>query len=110
MQYFSNNTVARAIRVDAFWDAESGAWCASSEDLRGLGIEDATCARLIARLKVVIPELLQTHHADALAAAKNDVAVVNGVKLNLAKFKVIYSGGQVFELPTDKNAEDIPAG
>jgi hypothetical protein len=44
--------------VHAEWDDEALVWVASSDDVPGLATEAATTEELIAKLKVMIPELL----------------------------------------------------
>ncbi len=44
--------------VHAEWDDEAAVWVASSDDVPGLATEAATTEELIAKLKVMIPELL----------------------------------------------------
>lgn len=46
-------------RVRALWDAEAGVWVAESDDVPGLVAEAATPAELEAKLKLLIPELLE---------------------------------------------------
>ena len=45
--------------VKAEWDGEAEVWVASSEDVPGLATGADTFEELIAKLKVVIPELLE---------------------------------------------------
>jgi len=56
--------VPKTITVEAFWDDEAGVWCASSEDIYGLAIDDATTAELAARLPTIVAELLELNHPD----------------------------------------------
>ncbi len=44
--------------VHAEWDEEASVWVASSDDVPGLVTEAATTEELIAKLKVMIPELM----------------------------------------------------
>ncbi len=44
--------------VHADWDDEAKAWVANSADVPGLATEAETAEALIAKLKVLIPELL----------------------------------------------------
>ena len=44
--------------VHAHWDDEAHVWVASSDDVPGLVTEAATTEELIAKLKVMIPELM----------------------------------------------------
>ncbi|MGH7100627.1 MAG: DUF1902 domain-containing protein [Stellaceae bacterium] len=45
--------------VKAEWDAEAEVWVASSDDVPGLATGADTFEELIAKLKLVIPELLE---------------------------------------------------
>ena len=45
--------------VNALWDGEAGVWVATSEDVPGLATEAATPRSLIAKLRVMVPELLE---------------------------------------------------
>ena len=49
------------LMVYAMWDAEAGVWVATSEDVPGLATEADTVEKLIAKLKVMIPELLEAN-------------------------------------------------
>jgi len=49
----------RRILPDAFNDADASVWVASSDDVPGLVTESDTMELLVARLKVLIPELLE---------------------------------------------------
>lgn len=44
--------------VVADWDDEAGVWVATSDDVPGLVTEAETQEQLVAKLKVLIPELL----------------------------------------------------
>lgn len=44
--------------IKAEWDGEAGVWVASSDDVPGLVTGADTFEELIAKLKIVIPELL----------------------------------------------------
>ena len=57
--------------VKAEWDAEAGVWVASSDDVPGLATGADTFEELIAKLKLVIPELLEEN--GLLAADADDV-------------------------------------
>ncbi len=46
------------ICIHAEWDETAGVWVATSEDVPGLATEAAQLETLIAKLKVMIPELL----------------------------------------------------
>lgn len=45
-------------QIDAFWDDEARVWVATSEDIPGLVTEADTVESLLAKLRVIIPELL----------------------------------------------------
>jgi predicted RNase H-like HicB family nuclease len=49
------------LMVYAMWDAEAGVWVATSEEVPGLATEADTVEKLIAKLKVMIPELLEAN-------------------------------------------------
>lgn len=44
--------------VHAEWDEAAGVWVATSDAVPGLATEAATAEELVAKLKVLIPELL----------------------------------------------------
>jgi predicted RNase H-like HicB family nuclease len=50
-------TVTRTVRAE--WDAEAQVWVAESDDVPGLVTEAETIERLIERLQVLVPELLE---------------------------------------------------
>lgn len=58
----------KTIRIDAIWDDGAGVWSATSSDVRGLAIEAKTQEKLVARLRVVIPELLELNHPEFFQA------------------------------------------
>ena len=45
--------------VTALWDKEAGVWVAESEDIPGLVTEAETIEALLAKLEVMVPELLE---------------------------------------------------
>ncbi|WP_448377614.1 DUF1902 domain-containing protein [Fervidobacterium sp.] len=49
----------RAFRVRASWDGEAGVWVAESQDVPGLATEAPTLEELLAKLAVMVPELLE---------------------------------------------------
>ena len=49
------------LMVYAMWDTEAGVWVATSEDVPGLATEADTVEKLIAKLKVMIPEMLKAN-------------------------------------------------
>lgn len=44
--------------IDAFWDPDAAVWVATSDDCPGLATEAATVGALLAKLRIIIPELL----------------------------------------------------
>lgn len=48
----------KPLYVHAEWDAEAGVWVATSSDVPGLATEADTIEALMAKLEVMIPELL----------------------------------------------------
>lgn len=52
---------SRPLIVKAFWDDEVGVWVASSDDVPGLATEAESMNRLVEKLKVIIPELLDAN-------------------------------------------------
>lgn len=52
--------------VHAEWDEEASVWVASSDDVPGLVTEAATTEELIAKLKIMIPELMAINHQTPL--------------------------------------------
>ena len=47
--------------VRAFWDEEARVWVATSEEVPGLVTEADTMEKLVEKLKVLIPELLEAN-------------------------------------------------
>ena len=47
------------VRVSASWDDEAKVWVAESDDVPGLVTEAETLESLLAKLRVLIPELLE---------------------------------------------------
>lgn len=56
-----------AFRVRALWDTEACVWIAESDDVPGLVTEAATIETLVAKLKVLIPELLEANEVSVSA-------------------------------------------
>jgi len=50
--------------VLATWDDEAKVWVATSEDVPGLATEATTLEKLVSKLKVMIPELLEANGVD----------------------------------------------
>jgi len=57
------------VAVSATWDAEACVWVAESDDVPGLVTEAADIEALVARLEVLIPELLE---ANGIALLEQD--------------------------------------
>jgi predicted RNase H-like HicB family nuclease len=47
--------------VNAFWDPEAKVWVATSDDVPGLATEASDVDKLIKKLRVMIPELLEAN-------------------------------------------------
>ena len=52
---------AETYHIQADWDSEAGVWVATSEDVPGLATEADTIERLTAKLRVIVPELLEAN-------------------------------------------------
>ncbi|MDZ7753958.1 MAG: DUF1902 domain-containing protein [Gammaproteobacteria bacterium] len=62
-----------ALAVEAEWDPEAGVWVATSEDVPGLATEAETLESLMAKLRVMVPELLEENGVDVGMAGGKDV-------------------------------------
>jgi predicted RNase H-like HicB family nuclease len=51
--------MAKIYKVTAIWDDEAKYWVAESDDVPGLATGAATVEELFAKLKVMVPELLE---------------------------------------------------
>jgi predicted RNase H-like HicB family nuclease len=51
----------RTYTIEAHWDSEVRVWVAESSDVPGLATEAPSLDRLIKKLRVMIPELLQAN-------------------------------------------------
>jgi len=51
----------KAYMITAFWDADASVWVASSDDVPGLVTEADTMELLVAKLKLLIPDLLEAN-------------------------------------------------
>ena len=51
----------KTYEVRAHWDAEAGVWWAESDDVPGLVAEAETLEQLVAELRSLVPELLETN-------------------------------------------------
>lgn len=47
------------LKIHAFWDEEANVWVAESDDVPGLVTEAPAMPELIAKLKVMVPEMLE---------------------------------------------------
>jgi predicted RNase H-like HicB family nuclease len=47
--------------VHAMWDAEASVWVAESDDVPGLVTEAATLEDLLAKLRLMVPEMLEVN-------------------------------------------------
>lgn len=47
------------LEIHAVWDDEANVWVAESEDVPGLITEAETIERLVERLQVIIPQLME---------------------------------------------------
>jgi len=52
---------SQAYNISAFWDVDASVWVASSEDVPGLITEAGTMELLVAKLKQLIPDLLEAN-------------------------------------------------
>ena len=53
--------VQKPLFVRAEWDEVARVWVATSDDVPGLATEESTMEALIAKLKILIPELLDAN-------------------------------------------------
>ncbi|MDZ8035359.1 MULTISPECIES: DUF1902 domain-containing protein [unclassified Nostoc] len=53
------------VKVSAFWDSEVNVWVASSDNLPGLVTEASTIEMLTAKLKAMIPELIELNRVES---------------------------------------------
>ncbi len=49
--------------IVASWDIEASVWVATSDDVIGLVAEAPTVEKLLEKLKILIPELLELNHS-----------------------------------------------
>jgi predicted RNase H-like HicB family nuclease len=66
----------RPYEIKAEWDAEAGVWVASSDDVPGLATGADTFEELIAKLHVVVPELLEENGLLAVRGEEIPFAVL----------------------------------
>ena len=60
-----NTYGAACLRCTAIWDDEAKVWVAESNDVPGLVTEAPTLEALQAKIRVLVPELLELNHSDA---------------------------------------------
>ena len=65
------------IVVDAVWDDEANVYVATSQDVPGLVTEAASLELLQAKLKILIPELLELNGGQAEPDAEAELVVVS---------------------------------
>ena len=58
--------MSEPLKVYAKWDPEARVWVAESEDVPGLVTEAPTMDALLAKLEVLIPELLEANDGELL--------------------------------------------
>jgi hypothetical protein len=49
-------------KIKFTWDTEAGVWIATSDDVPGLVLEDASFDALIAEIQLAVPTLLALNH------------------------------------------------
>ncbi len=69
------------IEVAAEWDEAAGVWVATSDEVTGLVTEAETIEALLARLRVMIPELLE---ANGRGGSRDIPFRLHGVRLDRA--------------------------
>lgn len=63
-------------QVNAIWDAEAGVYAVTSSDVPGLAAEGATLDALLAKIKALIPELLEENGEPAEPGAQIDLTTL----------------------------------
>jgi predicted RNase H-like HicB family nuclease len=63
--------IEKPLYVRTEWDADAGVWVATSDDVPGLVTEADTMEKLIAKLQILIPELLELNGDKAGLAARS---------------------------------------
>jgi predicted RNase H-like HicB family nuclease len=53
--------IPTTLQIKAIWDDEAKVWVATSEDILGLVTEAETLEKLVAKLKLMVPELLEAN-------------------------------------------------
>lgn len=64
MAYYQRMDNERTLLVCALWDDEAKVWVAESDDVPGLATEADTLDALLAKLNVMVPELLALNDSD----------------------------------------------
>ena len=59
VESFSGEAIVMRCRVLFHWDSEAKVWTATSEDVPGLVLESPSFDRLVSRVRLAIPELLE---------------------------------------------------
>ena len=67
-----NNRTSLLVR--ATWDDEARVWVAESDDVPGLVTEASTTKQLLAKLRVLVSELLELNHCGEKATMKSGTA------------------------------------
>jgi predicted RNase H-like HicB family nuclease len=63
-------TAVRIFEVRAIWDAEARVWVATSNDIPGLATEAESYDRLIERVLLIAPELLEENSVPSTQAKR----------------------------------------
>ena len=63
--------IEKPLYVRTEWDTEAGVWVATSDDVPGLVTEAETMEQLIAKLRIMIPELLELNKESTDTAARS---------------------------------------
>lgn len=61
LKRFNMRRPAEQFVVTAFWDSEARVYVATSDDVPGLATEAETLDRLVEKLRVMVPELLDAN-------------------------------------------------
>lgn len=97
MSSMSIQPEALALAVEAEWDPEAGVWVATSEDVPGLATEAETLESLMAKLRVLVPELLEANGGDIGMTAGRNVPL-----------RLVSRREEILHLPRAWNAMDLP--
>ena len=62
-------------RISFFWDDEVGVWIATSEDIHGLILEHSSFDRLLEKVRMAVPELLEMENRLSSPIALDCVAM-----------------------------------